>query len=78
MLLANLYPYADRGTMPTKKTETDDEYIPFDTFDPEDSRPDDCECWDQEDLSCFPCYMAGFETPNPDAPYWTGRDPGDE
>jgi len=31
-------------------------------------RPDDCGCWDPDgDLPCFSCWMAGFETPNPDA-----------
>lgn len=30
-------------------------------------RPTDCGCWGQNDLPCFSCWMAGFETPNPDA-----------
>ncbi len=32
-------------------------------------RPDDCSCWsvDQE-LPCFPCFNADFDTPNPEVP----------
>lgn len=26
-------------------------------------RPDDCECWGQNDLACFACFREGFETP---------------
>lgn len=34
-----------------------------------DERPEDCMCWDPEaPISCWPCYLAGFREPNPDAP----------
>jgi hypothetical protein len=37
----------------------------------DEERPDDCTChpaWAERDaLPCFPCWRAGFETPNPDA-----------
>lgn len=33
-----------------------------------DDRPADCDCWSPDsDLPCWPCYRAGFETPNPNA-----------
>jgi hypothetical protein len=42
----------------------------LDEQDPDDDRPDDCDCGDWNaglDLPCWPCYRDGFEEPNPDA-----------
>lgn len=39
-------------------------------IDTENDRPQDCDClpsMDTDGLGCFPCYLAGFETANPDA-----------
>ena len=36
--------------------------------DEEDSRPDDCQCWDPDgELPCWPCYRGGFRSQNPNA-----------
>jgi hypothetical protein len=40
----------------------------LDEQDPDDNRPDDCDCSPLfDDLPCWPCYRDGFEEPNPDA-----------
>lgn len=32
-------------------------------------RPDDCSCWSADaELPCFPCYLEGFDVPNPEEP----------
>lgn len=35
-----------------------------------DDRPDDCLCKPSDDLECFPCHLAGFDSVNPNG---TGR-----
>lgn len=52
-----------------------------------DARPESCECRaHDEDVPCWPCYHAGFESVNPDAPpldeedgdEWVENDDGDQ
>jgi hypothetical protein len=58
----------DGGTVHAADPDTTD-----DETQTRERRPDDCGCWDPDgDLSCFSCWMAGFETPSPDV------DAGDE
>ena len=53
---------------PTGRAITDGgEILEADSTDDEDERPDDCTCVPtQVDLPCWPCWRAGFYTPNPD------------
>ena len=58
------WPFLEQKTMSayesTTQEGTDAELTDF------DGRPDACDCWDADaKLPCFPCYLEGFDVPNP-------------